>query len=188
MLDVAAGNPDGSVLKFALHAICESLFTATNGEYVLRRVLGLALSHPHLVPCLQPLLEFGTTSNGRFRFKSELRAVLKAAATARRSDAMCWALQFCAATATDLDADLEDLLLRSYDALAVVMLYHAGSPRIRRSITRFVRRRVLPRPQSVVEHHWLLVHYLLNERRLMPTEVSDPSLSVLRHLRVNLYG
>lgn len=187
-LDVADRYPDGSVLKFALHALCDCTFTDANGEYVLRRVLGLAQAFPHLVPCLRKLMVYGFDARSNFRFRAELQAVLAAAAKARRSDAMCWALQFCADTATTIDADLEDLVLRSYDTLAIVMLYHAGTPRIRRSITRFVRKLVLPRPQSVVEHHWVLVHYLLNERRLLPAEVSDPSLSMLRTMGINLYG
>lgn len=187
-LDVASRFPDGSVLKYALHALCDCPFTPKNGEYVLRRVLGLAQAHPHLVPCLRKLLRFGFDRTGAFRFGRELIAVLWAAARARRSDAMCWALQFCADTQTTLDAQLEDAVLKTYDTFSIVMLDQAGSTRIRRSITRFVRRRVLPRPRSVWERHWVLIHYLLNERRLTLAEVPDPSLTVLRNQRVNLYG
>lgn len=187
-LDVAEKNPDGSVLKFALHSICDCSFTASNGEYVLRRVLGLAQAHPHLVPCLYQLLKYGYAANGRFRFKNELRSVLRSAATSRRSDAMCWTLQLCSDTSTTIETDLEDTVLKTYDTMAIIMLYRAGSTRVRRNITRFVRRLVLPRPQSVIEHHWMLIHYLLNERRLFINEVADPSLRVLRQRAINLYG
>lgn len=187
-LDVASRFPDGSVLKYALHALCDCTFSHPNGEYVLRRVLGLAQGHPHLVPCLRKLLHYGTDRGGTFRFKSELLAVLAAATRARRSDAMCWALQFCADTNTAIGAAAEDAVLYTYDTMSIIMLDRAGSIRIRRNITRFVRRLVLPRPRSVWEHHWVLLHYLLNERRLTLAEVTDPSLTVLRNLRVNLYG
>jgi hypothetical protein len=187
-LDVAGRYPDGSVLKYALHALCDCAFNAENGEYVLRRVLGLAQGHPHLVPCLRKLLGFGRDRRGIFRFKDELLAVLSAAARARRSDAMCWTLQFCADTDTPLSRDLEDAVFLTYDTLSIIMLDRAGSTRIRRNITRFVRRRVLSRPRSVWERHWVLLHYLLNENRLAIAEVPDPSLRALRNLRVNLYG
>jgi hypothetical protein len=187
-LEVAERYPEGSVLKYALHALCDSAFTQKNGEYVLRRVLGLAQAHSHLVPCLRKVLKFGLDKAGRFRFQPELVAVLSAAVRARRSDAMCWVLQFCVDTQTPLNASLENAVLKTYDTMSIVMLDRAGSTRIRRAITRFVRKLVLPRPRSVWERHWVLIHYLLNERRLTLAEVPDPSLGVLRNQRVNLYG
>lgn len=187
-IETAQEFPDGSVLKYALHALCECPLTDQIGEYVLRRVLGLSLAFPHLVPCLRNLISYGYDARGAFKYQGELRAIVASAARARRSDALCWALQFCADTRTFINFDEEQSVLRTYDTFALVMLYHAGSSRIRRSITMFARRLILPRPQSVIERHWVLVHYLLNERRLRASEVTDPSLTVLRNLGVNLYG
>jgi len=187
-LHVAEKYPDGSVLRYAMHALCERNFTTANGEYVLRRVAGLAQGYLHIVPCVAAVIAYGYDKGGRFKYGKELLSILAAAAAARRSDAMCWSLHLCKETGTKLDTAVEQEIMKSFDTMTLILLYEAGSTQIRRAITRFARKRILSRPPSVIQRNWMLIHYLLNTGRLKQNEVTDPSLRALRVARADLFG
>ena len=187
-ITLADRHPEGSVLRYALHALADEGFSQSNGDYVLQRVLGLAASHLHLVSCIKDLIPFGMDRRNRFKYKAELLNVLQKAALSRRSDAMCWALHLCRESNTSINREIENDIFQTFDCLSLVMLYEVGSPYIRGRITHFVRARLLNRAPSTIQRNWMLIHYLLNAGVLTRAEVSDNTLLQMQALRVNLFN
>ena len=178
---------DGSVLRYAIHALSGRNFDAQTGSYVLRRLLSFGLSFPHVVSSIGPFMKFGFASNGSFRFSDELLALIKSSSLARRSDAMCWALWLAKQANVILSLEVESLVLKVYDTFGLVSLYQIAGAQTRRSITRFTKTRILTRPASVLERNWFLIHYLLNTGRLQIADVPDESLRILKTQNINLF-
>lgn len=186
-VSIAQKYPEGSVLRYAIHALLNRSLNKRSGEYVLRTVLALSLHHPHLISALSGFLHFGY-NNGIFSYQSELCSLLDSAVETRRSDAMCWALYLICMIGDKAPASLAERVLKTFDPCAITVLYEAGDSITRRMITRYVKKRILDRDRSAIERNWILVHYLLNEKRLKPSEVSDLTLRKLQSLKLNLYS
>lgn len=186
-LHLSSQYPDGSVLRYAIHALNGRNFDHQVGTYILRKLLSFGLSYPHLVASIEPFLSYGFLKAGTFRFELELVALVNASALARRSDAICWSLWLAREANLRLPPESESLVLKTYDTFGLVALYLIASPQTRRSITRFVKTRVLTRPSSVIERNWFLVHFLLNSGRLQIGDVDDPSLLTLRAMGIDFF-
>ncbi len=179
--------PDGSVLRYAIHSLTGRKFDKGTGEYILRILLSLGLNHPHVASSIEPFLDYGYDNAGNFKYTTELVSLVESSALARRSDAICWSLWMVRQTGSALPLGVETLVLKTYDTFGLVALYQVASSQTRRSITLFVKKRVLSRPHSVVERNWFLVHYLLNTGRLAVADVNDASLRVLKAQSTNLF-
>lgn len=184
---LAESHPDGSVLRYAVHALQNRQLTEKSGEYVLRTLLALSLHHPHLVGSIAPYLKFGV-HNGQFAYPAELEALLASAVEARRSDAICWALYLFYKIGGIVSGELAQKVMKTYDACALVILYQIGDPVTRRGITNYAKKQILKRDHSAHEKNWILLHYLLNQKKLKVADVPDASLRILNSEKVNFFS
>jgi Reverse transcriptase (RNA-dependent DNA polymerase) len=187
-LHLSQKYPDGSVLRYAAHALCSMSFKDQTGEYILRTLLSLSLTHLHVTPCINDFIHYGRDAAGNFKYASELDALVNAAVSARRSDAMCWALYICKEVRYRPTIAASQAIIKTYDNCSMILLYEVADTPVRRSITRTVKRIILSRDASVIQRNWLLVHYLLNTKRLKPPEVSDLTLRYLAAHNINFFG
>lgn len=186
VIALAEKHPEGSVLRYAIHALKDRDFDSISGGYVLRTLLALSLHHTHLASAIPDYLKFGY-DNGQFLHAEELFAVLSAAVDARRSDAMCWALYMIKNAGIIVPAKLAGRALKTYDPCTLILLYESGDAQTRRSITNFAKKAILPRDHTVHERNWLLLHYLLNTKRLKPAEVTDRTLRLLQKEKIDFF-
>ena len=185
-VEIAKQHPEGSVLRYAVHALKDRQLSQQSGEYVLRTLMALSLHHHHLVGSLTDYVHFGFDGQN-FKYEKELDAILASSVESRRSDAICWSLYLTYKVRGNISDNLASQVLKTYDPCALILLYEAGQAKTRRSITNFVKKSILPRDHSAHERNWILIHYLLNEKRLKVPEVSDQSLKILKAEKVNLY-
>ena len=180
--------PDGSVLRYAVNALSSKSFSPSVGRYVVMRIFGISLNKLHLCSSLATFLPHAYDKAGNFKLEKELVALIDAAVSSRRSDAICWSLWIARETKTQIDQSLQEKCRRTFDVFGTVLLYMIGSAITRRAITRWVRSRILSRPPSVQERNWMLIHYLYNESKLSTPEVKDKALRVLKKAKVNFYN
>ena len=178
--------PDHSVLRYAIHALSGRNYNRQSGEYLLRMLLALCLRHQHLIGSIQPYLNFGNDSNGNFLYSQELTALAEVAANSARSDAVCWAIQLHSMVKLNVTKDISSKIILSYDPCAIAMLYVNTDAQSKRTITRYVKKSILPRSEAI-QRNWFLVHFLLDRGVLKISEVSDATLVYIKKNALRFY-
>lgn len=179
---------EGSVLRYAINTLSGASLSQDVGQYAAARLFGVALNRLHICSSLPAFLPYTYDKAGKFVLADELIALLASAVASRRSDAICWSLWLARETKTPIPSALQGKCRRVYDPFATVLLYSIATPAVRGRITNWVKTRVLSRTSSVQERNWILIHYLLNEKKLKISEVGDKTLKLLKKLKINFYS
>jgi hypothetical protein len=157
---IAAEEPDGSVLKYAVKALLRSGLQPGIEYEVLPQILNLAFYHPLLLPALNG--PFARVSPTNFVFGSQIHEIALENARRRRSDGLCWALFYLIRHRITIQDILAQAVVNSRDCLAILLLSLSGDPAHRAEVVAFANG--LNRADLYeLDQYWLLLYELFFE-------------------------
>jgi hypothetical protein len=154
---IAAEEPDGSVLKYAVKALLSSGIQPGVEYEVLPQILNLAFYHPILLPSLNG--PFARLSAANFVFGPLVHEIALENARRRRSDGLCWALFYLVRHRIAIQDNLAQAVINSRDCLAILLLSLSGDPTHRTRVINFANGLNAPDAYEL-DQYWLLLYEL----------------------------
>ena len=185
-IQLAAENPDGSVLKYALRSISGKADGSDAKGQALRYGATLAFHQPALLPLLDALVNWGDAEDWE-GLEEVLLRIAEESASFHRSDAMAWTLYYLAKAHASLPQELVDAVLRTRDCVALTLLLLYDDKAIRKKLQEFAG---LLDSEDLYEldQYWLLL-YEMHRRGLCKNPYGDDdTFSVLRAHDVAFLG
>lgn len=174
-------TPDGSVLRYALGAICHQVKGRT-AVLTLQYALNLCWHYPALLPYLEkidaPVEELDKESIAK-----KLNDILIVSAINRRSDGMCWSLYYLKQLNQSPSEDAVSKVIESKDCLSITMLcgFEHGTKRA------LEYAKGLDIDLYTLDQNWLLF-YVLYYADLMENPYSeDKTFEILKKYKVDFF-
>ena len=177
---VADHNPDGSVMKYGLKALANSVLGSTSGpdadtvETAVRYAANLAFHHPALIPLLERLFDKDLTNSGQFRYGTELQSIICENARRSRPDAVAWGLYLAGKYNVTVKDCCYDRIIYARDCVCLLLMYIGGS--------QAERLRVIALANSLdkqdlyeIDQYWLLLYQLYAEGEIIDPYAANPS-------------
>jgi hypothetical protein len=154
---LAAQEPDGSVLKYAVKALLGSGLRPGVEYEVLPQILNLAFYLPILLPALNG--PFVRVPARNFVFGPLIHEIAFENARRRRSDGLCWALYYLIRHRITIQGNLADEVIDSRDCLAILLLSISGDPAHRTRVINFANG-LNAADLYELDQYWLLLYEL----------------------------
>ncbi len=154
---IAAEEPDGSVLKYAVKALLGGGIQPGVEYEVLPQILNLAFYHPILLPYLNG--PFARLSQANFIFGPLVHEIALENSRRRRSDGLCWALFYLIRHRIAIQNNLAQAVIDSRDCLAILLLSLSGDPTHRTRVINFTNGLNAPDAYEL-DQYWLLLYEL----------------------------
>ena len=177
---VAEHNPGGSVMKYGLKALANSVLSSTSVassdtvEMFVKYAANLAFHQPALVPLMERLFDKHLALSGRFRYGSELRSIICENARRARSDAVAWGLYLATKYKVTLKDCCYDKILNAGDCVCLLLMYIGGSQAERARVIGFANS-LDKQDLYEIDQYWLLLYQLFAEGVVSDPYAANPS-------------
>jgi reverse transcriptase-like protein len=174
----ARGNPEGSVIKYALKTLLRKKIAVVVAYSLLPRVLELTHHQPALLPLLGSLANQAIKTK-HFPFAQEFHSLAAENARLRRSDGMCWSLYYLNSYKLQIKKDLADSVLATRDCLSLLELYRSGTPAHQQAVVDFAKN-LDDSNHYELDQYWMLLYQLFVDGRIGNPYADEDAFELLK--------
>ena len=175
-------TPDGSVIKFALSAICGRVQGKAAAD-VLQYAINLCWHYPILLPYLEKI-DARSEDYDRDEIIKKLELIIITNARDRRSDGMCWALYYLERLGTEPTDKSTDAIIESKDCIAISMLCNFASALER---TSEYGKSLISQELYTIDENWLLLYQLYRLDKIENPYTNDKTFETLKKFEVDFF-
>ena len=171
-VELSGRTPDGSVLKYALKTLSNTILPVQIIDtdvlrVVVKYALALSFHHAVLIPLLDRLFTKAYVLESGFTYSEELQKLTRHHTRLHHSDAISWLLYFANKYGVPIEKDSSAQIVASGDCIPMLLLYLSNSPEHQRRVISFVRKLARPPIDPYrLDQYWLLLYQLFQDNRI----------------------
>jgi len=173
-------TPDGSILKFAVAAICRRLKDRAAAD-IFQYTLNLAWHYPILLPYLEQI-DARVDYYDKDSLIDKLNGIIYTNALQRRSDGMCWALYYLERLEAQPSEQSTKEIIGSKDCVALTMLSQFKTATD--AVVDYCNS-ILDCPRYVIDEHWLLLYQLYLTDNIKDPYGDEKTFEILKKYEVD---